>query len=180
MLGGVNYPFQKCQHGCPHILEIVPEIFSGLPLSFFRLLVHVRDSHYGEFEEGSHINRILTQDGVEETKVMYIHHVSRVSIVGINGMVHLAQLVVHFLCQLVEATKLRPALNFLNRIEEGLDGLHGILHHDGTILGTFVRVFVGLYWPELEGDSEAAGVTGTVIDWLRNGAWKLLIIIHKY
>ena len=31
MLGRVNYRFQKFQHGCPHILEVVPEILHGLP-----------------------------------------------------------------------------------------------------------------------------------------------------
>ena len=42
------------------------------------------------------------------------------------------------MCYLVEADKLRPALQFFDRIEEGLDSLHRIFHHAGTILGPFV------------------------------------------
>ena len=59
------------------------------------------------------------------------------------------------------------ALNYLNRIGKGLDGPHGIIHHDRKILGLFLLILVGLYWPELEGDSDAAGFTGTAIDTLR-------------
>ena len=56
-------------------------------------------------------------------------------------MVNFEQLVVHLLCQILEADKLWPAFNFLDWIEEGLDGLPIILHHDITILGPFVLIF---------------------------------------
>ena len=140
VVGGVNHPFQKCQHGCPRILEVVPEIFSGLPLSFFILLVRISDSCRRNFEEGSHIDGIFPRNGVEKAKGLNSHHVAGVSIVRINGMVNFAELVVHFLCQILQAYKMWPALNFLGYIEEGLNGLPRMLHPDSTILGTFVRI----------------------------------------
>ena len=72
----VNYPFQKCQHGCPQILEFVPEILQRLPLLLMRLLVSVSDVSCGDFEEGSHINGILPWDGVEISNILFGHHVS--------------------------------------------------------------------------------------------------------
>ena len=45
------------------------------------------------------------------------------------------------LYQLVEADKIRPDLQFFDRIVEGLDGLCRISHHDGTLLGPVVRIF---------------------------------------
>ena len=90
VVGWFNHPLHKYQHVCTHVLEVVPEIFLGLPLLCFRLLVRVSDRRRGNFEEGSHINRILPRDGVEEVKGLYVHHVARVSIVGINEMFNLA------------------------------------------------------------------------------------------
>ena len=62
-------------------------------------------------------------------------------------------------------------MHFLNWIEESLNGLFGIIHHDKKILGPFLLILVGLYWRELEGESDAAGVTGTDIAPLRKGAF---------
>ena len=111
---------------------------------FFRIIVRVSDSRCRYFEEGSHVNTIFPRDGVEEEKGLHGHHVAGLSIIGINGMVNLDQFVAHFMWQLIYAAKLRTALKFLNRIEENLDSLHGIIHHDRKILGLFLLILVGL------------------------------------
>ena len=76
VLGRVNYPFQKCQHGCSQIIEVFPEIFQGFPLLLFILLVYISDGHCGDFEEGSHIDSIFPWDSVEKSKDLHSHHVS--------------------------------------------------------------------------------------------------------
>ena len=72
--------------------------------------------------------------------------------VWIDGMVDLAELVWRFFWQLVDAAKLRPALQFFDWIEEGLNVLHGIFHHAGTLLSLVVQI-IGLVFtgPNLKG-----------------------------
>ena len=67
-------------------------------------------------------------------------------------MVDFAELVGKLLCQIVEADKLRKSLKFYDWIEEGLNGLHGIFHHAGTLLSPVVQI-IGLVFtgPNLKG-----------------------------
>ena len=53
--------------------------------------------HTASLEEGSHIDGIFPQDGVEESKILHVHYLSGVSIIRKNGMVNLGQIVEHFL-----------------------------------------------------------------------------------